>query len=230
MSRPTIDGVGLKTLTLSTPSIEADFVTPVGTMCNLTSTELEVWEQQFAKSVKADDATTPIHLWDMQIWRVGIQSDKVTAFQSRFNCCPLVSLRHFLLRRWWRNVRQSLLKYLMEEHGRLWYATTQTGQLKADCEAEAECLWRATEADWWEWKSGSRLFFWRWPKEHRREARDGYSPYVQGPLPAYKRPQPAEKDLDTRRKVAEKLSTVRSRGYISKGFFQSLTSYFSVPK
>jgi hypothetical protein len=74
------------------------------------------------------------------------------------------------------------------------------------------------------------LFFWRWPKEHRREARDGYSPYVQGPLPAYKRPQPAEKDLETRRKVVEKLSTVRSRGYISKGFFQSLTSYFSVPK
>jgi hypothetical protein len=34
-SRPTIDGVGLKTLTLSTPSIEADFVTPVGNMCNL---------------------------------------------------------------------------------------------------------------------------------------------------------------------------------------------------
>jgi hypothetical protein len=147
-SRPTIDGVSRKTLTLSTPSIEADFVTPVGAMCNLTSTKLEVWEQQFAKSVKADDATTPIHLWDMWVWRVGIQSDKVTAFQSRFNCCPLVSLRHFLLRRWWRNVRQSLLKYLNEEHGQLWYATTPTGQLKADCEAGAECLWRATEADW----------------------------------------------------------------------------------
>jgi hypothetical protein len=86
------------------------------------------------------------------------------------------------------------------------------------------------EADWWDWKVGSRLFFWRWPKEHRREARDGYVPYVQGPLPSYKRPQPAEKDIKLRNKVAEKLGTVRSRKYIAKGPVQSLTSYFSVPK
>jgi hypothetical protein len=85
---------------------------PSGRMCNLSQTELEVWEQQFAKSVKADDAATPIHLWDMRVWRVSFHSAKVTAFHHRYGTCPLNSLRSLLLQRWQRNVCQSFLKFL----------------------------------------------------------------------------------------------------------------------
>jgi hypothetical protein len=85
-------------------------------------------------------------------------------------------------------------------------------------------------ADWWDWSLGSRFFFWRWPKVHRKAARDGYPPYIQSALPAYMRPQPYEKDAAVRQKVTEKLLTVRQKHYITKGTVKSLTSIFSVPK
>lgn len=31
---------------------------------------LMVWEHQYAKTVKADDAEVPLHLWDARVWRV----------------------------------------------------------------------------------------------------------------------------------------------------------------
>jgi len=85
-------------------------------------------------------------------------------------------------------------------------------------------------ANWWEWLAGSRLFFWRWPKEHQKTARDGYRPYVMGALPDFKRPQPFERDAKVREKVASKLQGIRDKKYIDKGEVQSLTSYFCVPK
>jgi hypothetical protein len=36
-----------------------------------TQAELEVWNQQYAKAVKADDAETPVHLWDNRVWGMG---------------------------------------------------------------------------------------------------------------------------------------------------------------
>lgn len=31
---------------------------------------------------------------------------------------------------------------------------------------------QAQLSDWWEWRGGSTLFFWRWSPEYRRQARD----------------------------------------------------------
>jgi phage terminase small subunit len=33
----------------------------------LSDSELDVWEQQYSKSVKSDDAQTPVHLWDGRV-------------------------------------------------------------------------------------------------------------------------------------------------------------------
>jgi hypothetical protein len=107
---------------------------------------------------------------------------------------------------------------------------SHSAALRQDLLAGCECLWRACEADWWEWKAGSHLFFWRWPQAHREAARDGYPPFVRSALPEYKRPQPPERDVGLRLQVREKLSSVRSKRYIDKGEVKSLTSYFGVPK
>jgi hypothetical protein len=35
------------------------------------------------------------------------------------------------------------------------------------------CITRAANSNWWEWKDGSRLFFWHWPVLWQDEARNG---------------------------------------------------------
>jgi hypothetical protein len=43
---------------------------PLSELRELSGEEQEIWSQQFMKSVKADDATTPVHLWDERVWKV----------------------------------------------------------------------------------------------------------------------------------------------------------------
>jgi hypothetical protein len=127
------------------------------------SVEREVWLQQYNKSVKADNAQTPCHLWDERVWSRAHSVAHRKVFMDRFNGCPLDSIRSFLLRRWVFNIRTGFMKYLRTKHGAGWPSTQrhQLSDLDRDIQAGAECIWRATEADWWEWKVGSRLLFWR---------------------------------------------------------------------
>lgn len=221
--------VGEESLTLSSAAdLPAEAILGDDSL-TLSPAELEVWQQQFSKSVKADDAATPVHLWDARVWRLRFCAKWLAAFRSRFNQCPLTSLRGLFLLCWRRRVYQSLMSYLRKTYGTKWFAVTGS-EIRSDREAGTECLWCAMGADWWEWTHGSRLFFWRWPEAHRLAARDGYPPFVQSELPTYMRPQPFEKDTSIRSKVTEKLQTVRRKQYISKGTVKSLTSFFSVPK
>lgn len=193
--------------------------------------ELETWWHHQAKSVKADDAANPTHLWDDRVWRSPHDTEQRRQFTARYGRCALDTLRHFLLRRWQRNLWKSLCNHLITTYGRGWKEMIRSNsQLRLDVVAGRDCLWRASESDWWDWRSGSRLFFWRWPEAHRQAARDGYEPYIEGKLPRYLRPQAQESDPQVRAKVRAKLETVRNRQYVAKGKVLSLTSYFSVPK
>jgi hypothetical protein len=49
-------------------------------------------------------------------------------------------------------------------------------------------------------------------------------------LPTSKAPQRGEPDVIIRERIKEKLSKVRSRGYLQEGTVLSLTSFFTVPK
>jgi hypothetical protein len=168
-------------------------------------------------------------MWDKRVWEVHHKVGAVKRFCTRYRKDPLDSLRDFLIRRWRRNVLKSLIEYLNDEHGYLWREGIHP-DIEADLVAGRDCMWRAAYATGWEWSVGSRLFFWRWPHVHRRAARDGYPPYIQSDLPAYKKTQPAERDAKVRAKVKEKLATVRHKKYIDKGEVKNLTSYFGVPK
>lgn len=61
------------------------------------------------------------------------------------------------------------------------------------------------------------------------DARDGMRMYVKGTLPVNTTAQRVPK-LDDLKLMMEKLDKVLSRGYISPGWFVSLTSDFFVPK
>jgi hypothetical protein len=128
------------------------------------------------------------------------------SFLSFHGKCPLDSICKLLLRRWVTNVRRSLTQYLSTKYGRGWLSREP------------------------EWKSGSRLMFWRWPEGQQRVARDGYQQFIVAKLPTYKCPQPKERDVTIRTQVKDKLEAVRRKKYIDKGHVNSLTSYFRVPK
>lgn len=54
----------------------------------------------------------------------------------------------------------------------------------ADREAILDCVTRCANSTWWEWKDGSRLLFWQWPRAWWIEARDGAIGYhLAYPLP-----------------------------------------------
>ena len=99
-----------------------------------------------------------------------------------------------------------------------------------DVSVGAAVLGQNCRASWWEWTGGSALIFWRWPTPAMiREAREGTPFFIQGSLPANRRPQrvPPAHLLPL---VAEKISIVRDKGYIVSGLVKSLTTYFQVPK
>jgi hypothetical protein len=88
----------------------------------------------------------------------------------------------------------------------------------------------ALQSDWWEWKGGLALFFWRWPTHCMNEIWDGLPPRFIGPPPSYRRSQRVPADKETVEKIRTKLEKVCWRGYISKGAVDSLMSLFEVPK
>jgi hypothetical protein len=73
-----------------------------------------------------------------------------------------VILRRFAVR-WWAD-------YLARDAMRWWRSNGRNPQ---DLAAIEDCLYRARAASYWHWHRGSRIFFWRFPKEFRSTMRNG---------------------------------------------------------
>ena len=100
-----------------------------------------------------------------------------------------------------------------------------------DFHAGSDALYRGVESTWWDWKAGSRPFFWRWKPELQEEIRDGMMVCFLDAPPDYTKPQSKHRDPDTKALVEEKLQKVLDRGYLDNGeVIVSLTSFFDVPK
>jgi hypothetical protein len=93
---------------------------------------------------------------------------------------------------------------------------------------------RFADADWWKWKRGSALFFWRWPEgDQRRYARDGMEVYITAKLPCNQRAARPPK-IEKRELILDKILQVLKRGYVIipgiANFIKNLIDYFEVPK
>jgi len=176
-------------------------------------------EEAHRQAVKADDAEVPIELWDRRIWGAKLHdADSVVAFNERYKGrCPRVL------------VRRSFWCYMQHTHGSEWL-TSICPEALLDRQQGKDCLVKVSAADWWEWKGGSTLFFWRWTPEFRQIAQDGHPLWVGEPYPKYRRPQRGEKDPNVHAQIKAKLLNVIGKGYIAHGRVSSLTSYFGVPK
>ena len=96
--------------------------------------------------------------------------------------------------------------------------------------AGIDCLRRVQASTFWEWKRGSRLFFWRWGSELWKEVKDGALVWVKDELPITKLKHCCIKDKEIRSLVVENLSEFRAKGYVTAGEEESLISVFLVPK
>jgi hypothetical protein len=194
----------------------------------LLSTNATPSDFDFSKAVKVDDAQIPAFFWDNRVWQLGFHdAAQKERFVNRYADCPLSALRSFFLRIWRRRIRTSLIAYLKQSYGVEW-ATT----LKASKERNVgrECIWRSVGADWWEWREGSTLMFWRWPKYARKMALEGHKPWFRSPPTARRTPQREEKDAAMRERIQVKLEVPLKRRYIVPGHVSTLTNYFAVPK
>jgi hypothetical protein len=178
-------------------------------------------EIDLSKAAKDDDARIPVELWDKRIWnKFPSAHASAQSVGSKSRRCPLLVFCDFFLRSWRKWIAREVLSHLR-------VSKELTTSL---LEGARECLEKSTEVDWWEWRGGSRLYFWHWPKPHQEHALRGHPVFVKGELPRYKQPQPKEQDVSIRDKVRDKLNNVRDKGNIKPGKVRSLTGYFGVPK
>jgi hypothetical protein len=95
----------------------------------------------------------------------------------------------------------------------------------------ADAMRRVTVTTWWEWKNGSRPFYWAWDEDRQIPMRDGIHLWIREKMvPSWIRLQKAPKDPATLRKVVDKLMVARDKGCISMEEVKSLIFFFDVPK
>ena len=102
--------------------------------------------------------------------------------------------------------------------------------LLKDLKVGRDAIRRACLSSWWEWDGGSTLFFWRWPKEYRKDVRDGLEVCVEGQLPEFWARQRWPEDPEEREQLKKKLHKPIVKEYITRGFVISLTGFFAVAK
>jgi hypothetical protein len=231
-------------------SPQSDSAAKLGILASLE--ELE--SSRIKVATKADDAEVPVHLWNN---RIRFASTIQETPEEKLN--KLNSLRNMALRWWKRKVQRDFIKWFKTKYLHLLHEAQQctvtilsntfdplltrtvpyyinvsrilnNKKAKVEWMAGRDCVERCAEASWWEWDSGSRPLFWRWPEEYQTIIRDGLPLWHSSSPPEYKVPQQMERDPVLREAVKGKLSTVRKKRYIQPGTVKALTSFFSVPK
>lgn len=223
LSHPTPPGTKLLGMNLNLEGTREDstFSHNVNSSCiSSTSTTTASKEQDTqvrnAKAAKNDDAPIPEYLWDDAIVLDG-DPTKISA---------LTAIRTFALRWWKRHTTRDFIKWL----SKIRHDPGQTEDLPRNLQAGCDCIRRCANSSWWDWDSGSRPLFWRWPSEYQKIIRDGLPPWIKGPMPRCLVPQRSERDPIVRKVITSKLSKVREKNYLVPGEVRSLTSFFTVPK
>jgi hypothetical protein len=191
------------------------------------------------KAAKMDDAEVPILLWDERLINTYPVASVMNTTSRTEVYWSLDVLRSFFLRIWMRRIRHSFLRYLkitwpqfnITMKPELHNPNEESNEFFKDIVAGRDCITYSTRCTWWEWKGGSRLFFWRWVNEFKLHARDGIPIcWLPNKQPTSKKLQPPVKDKIVKQQMITKLNKVRHKGYVKPGFVRSLIKFFSVPK
>jgi hypothetical protein len=88
-------------------------------------------------------------------------------------------------------------------------------RLGKEKEAMRSLLWHATEALWFEYNAGSRLYYFRFPLRYQRIAQDGVPIYFEQPGPSTMQCQPEFSDPQVRERVKSKVDKVIRHKYLT---------------
>jgi hypothetical protein len=219
------------------------------------------WEDPSAehmrdKATRADGAATPYHLWNNRVadkleefWksegyknpqptkrkdgspgRQGASTKPKLNFKDLLDRLKLSrvlrTLRTAASTYWKKLVKKCFWKWF-ESHGR-----DHTDQEEIKTAGEA-AIAKAAETSWWEWKSGSTIFFWRWPPDYQDVVRKGLLPMFDSEPPVNSDRQPPYDDNEIKEKVKNKLDKVIMKGYVELTdikFVEAMMFMFDVPK
>lgn len=212
-------------------------------------------QQYGQKAAKSDDAPVPVHLWNSFLFRHHLPH---LDFDTEVHGPALTVLREkFALRIYIRNTVRSFFTYLDATYGHQWWSQLHTTsikssvlvakghrrggtifpldpkkaiELKKDLMVGLEGLRRVVQGSWWDWDFGSTLFFWRWPREIRKSARDGVPIFIEGTLPSYRKKQIITRDKLKFDSLKKKIQKVIDRKYLAQIYVKSVINYFDVPK
>ena len=106
-----------------------------------------------------------------------------------------------MLRIWKRKVRRSFCQ---------WFERQNFDPIKREVVRKEgiEAMLYANATSWWNWDKGSKLFFWRWPKEFFNHALFGEYPRLIADPPVYFSNQMKIKDPKTLEQVQSKIELV----------------------
>jgi hypothetical protein len=157
-------------------------------------------------AAQADDAEVDLSAWSSP-------SETVEEARAR------ETLRRFVVRWWCYNLKREAMGW--------WKECSNKPQ---DLAAIHDCIFRARACSYWNWHRGSRLFFWRFPREFQEMMRDGTPFYHIAPCPvgrAHNMPSPSrDAEIWCRKKVFQ----LRYRHFIERGFTDLITPRFSIVK
>jgi hypothetical protein len=141
----------------------------------------------YAKAVKSDDASVPVHLWNEWVSIQGVSGDRRDkALDELWKLSHGWFVKHLFL---------DCLTYLHTAHGAAWVKLrrTKNGHLTEfgwDREAIAGILWLSVHTSWFEFNLGSCLIFFCFPKQYQKMARDGVRVFFEHPSPTTREAQP----------------------------------------
>jgi hypothetical protein len=134
------------------------------------------------------------------------------------------TIRPVIVRHWRRLQLRKWIRFVHDKHRNLEEVS------EVDRDGARECLTRLQATTFWEWKSGSRLMFWNFPKDQQVTMRDGILLWMKGRMDPWQVPQRLPRDQTDLPKVIEKLCVARDKGYIDLGVVESLISFLRSPK
>ena len=115
----------------------------------------------------------------------------------------------------------------------IWWFSQQRGSmpiLKDWYLPMRECMKIIADFSWWEWDTGSSLFFWKWPQLYQAWAWEGQPHYEIYNFPKFLLPQDTAKTEEDRSNMKNKVVKVRKRLYIEPDTVLNLTHMFYVRK
>jgi hypothetical protein len=192
------------------------------------------------KAVRADDAEVPVTLWNMRVRGDQPETRRSQAFSG---------FRSFGRRLFQRAIYLDCMEQVVSQFGEDWYtrSTEELPRVSPDgkwtklgwiLNGIRNLLWYVDNTNFFEYTTGSKTYYFRFPIFYRTMVRDGVKVHFEKPGPVVPRHQlegiqPTFPKPEVRAEMQKKVYKVKNRRYLVSTTIENIMSiirYFAVPK